>query len=91
MVVTLLSPIPVYGTKDAPRGWFKNLHSTMLQEGFRPIPHEQAAYTLQEPDGSLAGIVIAHVDDLMWTGGSYVEEKMTKGLQSLQLWQVGAR
>ena len=66
----------VYGTKDAPRGWFKNLHGTMMKEGFRPIPHEQAAYTLQSPDGSLAGIVIAHVDDLMWTGGSYVEEKM---------------
>ena len=66
----------VYGTKDAPRGWFKNLNSSLLEQGFVPVPHEAAAYRLSHPDGSLAGLVVVHVDDLLWTGGSYIEEKM---------------
>ena len=66
----------VYGTKDAPRGWYKNLHQTMVSKGFKPIPHEAAAYRLLEQDGSLAGIVIVHVDDLLWTGGKTIEMRM---------------
>lgn len=66
----------VYGTKDAPRGWFKNLNRSMLEIGFRPVPHEAAAYVLNNPDGSLAGLAIVHVDDLLWTGGSCIEDKM---------------
>ena len=66
----------VYGTKDAPRGWFKNLNKSMIEIGFRAVPHEAAAYVLNHPDGSLAGIAIVHVDDLLWTGGSYIEDKM---------------
>ena len=45
-----------YGTKDAPRGWFKNLDSTMKVEDFMPLPYEPAAYVLHHPDGSLAGL-----------------------------------
>ncbi len=66
----------VYGTKDAPRGWFKNLNKSMLEIGFRAVPHEAAAYVLNHPDGSLAGLAIVHVDGLLWTGGSYIESKM---------------
>ena len=66
----------VYGTKDAPRGWLKNLHSTLLEKGFKPIPHEIAAYYLLEEDESLAGLVAVHVDDLMWTGGPTIESRM---------------
>ena len=58
----------VYGTKDAPRGWFKNLHSTILKNGLRPVPHESAAYSLRSDDGVLEGLVVVHVDDLLWTG-----------------------
>ena len=66
----------VYGTKDAPRRWYKNLHHTMINKGFKPIPHEAAAYRLLEEDGSLAGIVIVHVDDLLWTGGRTIEQRL---------------
>ena len=68
----------VYGTKDAPRGWFKNLDGTVKKHGLKPVPYEPASYTLVHPDGSLAGLLVCHVDDLMWTGGSYMEECMKK-------------
>ncbi len=68
----------VYGTKDAPRGWYKNLHGTLISEGFRQVPHEAAAYVINDEAGGIAGMVVVHVDDLLWTGGSFVEEKMKK-------------
>ena len=79
----------VYGTKDAPRGWFKNLNKSMIEIGFRAVPHEAAAYVLNNPDGSLAGIAIVHVDDLLWTGGPYIEDKMKSNLREVQVWQAG--
>ena len=36
----------VYGTKDAPRGWWKNLDGTLKKKGFHPVPYEPGAYTL---------------------------------------------
>ena len=44
-------------------------------EDFAPLPYEPAPYVLHHPDGSLAGLVTVHVDDLLWTGGEY-EKKM---------------
>ena len=66
----------VYGTKDAPRGWYKNLHASLLDQGFTPVPHEAAAYSLRTTEGELAGLVVVHVDDLLWTGGDLIESKM---------------
>lgn len=68
----------IYGTKDAPRGWFKNLHGTLIKEGLRAVPHEAAAYVLNDKKGNIEGLVVVHVDDLWWTGGKGIEEKMRK-------------
>ena len=65
----LVAKKPVYGTKDAPRGFWRSLHKTMLAAGFRPVPHERAAYVLNTPDGKIDGLCICHVDDLLWCGG----------------------
>ena len=78
----------VYGTKDAPRGWFKNLHQSLVHEGFQAVPHEVAAYKLLEEDGSLAGLVISHVDDLMWTGGKTIEGKMKNICERYQFGKI---
>lgn len=66
----------VYGTKDAPKGWYKNLHQTMIQKGFKAVPHEAAAYSLVNDKGELEGLAIVHGDDLLWTGGAEVERRM---------------
>ena len=66
----------VYGTKDGPRGWYKNLHTTTMKVGLRPVPHEQAAFVLNDENGGIAGLAIVHVDDILWTGRKLMEEKM---------------
>ena len=72
----LVARKPVYGTKDAPRGFWKSLHNTMKEFGLRPIPHENAAYVMNKPDGSVDGLVISHVDDLLWCGGDLTQQAM---------------
>lgn len=59
---------PVYGTKDAPRGFWRSLHRTLIDAGFRQVPHENAAYVYNNKDGTVNGMVICHVDDLVWCG-----------------------
>ena len=67
---------PVYGTKDAPRGFWRSLNKTMLKAGFRAVPHEQAAYVMNGPNGEIDGLCICHVDDLLWCGGQKTQEAM---------------
>lgn len=64
----------VHGTKDAPRGWFENLNGSLLEQALSPAPREAVAYCLSYPDGSLAGLVVVHVDDLLWTGEALMNE-----------------
>jgi hypothetical protein len=58
--------ITVYGTKDGPRGWFKNLYSTVVSVGLRLVPHEQSAFFLNDKSGGIAGLAIVHVDDIFY-------------------------
>ena len=76
----------VYGTKDGPRGWYKNLHTAVVKVGLRPVPHEQAAFVLNDETGVIAGLAIVHIDDILWTGGRVMEEKMQ---EVIELYKVG--
>ena len=71
----------VYGTKDAPRGWFKVLDKTVKEEGLKPIPYEPASYTLVGPHGELQGMLVIHVDDMIWTGGDAINAVMDRVCQ----------
>ena len=67
---------PVYGTKDAPRGFFRKLHRTAIEIGLRPVPHEAACYVLNDDNQNIRGMVVSHVDDLLWTGDDEMQNKM---------------
>ena len=69
-----------YGTKDAPRGWFKNLHATLVKEGLVPVPHECGAYVMRNEvaGGPIRGLCVVHVDDLLWTGSKDIESLMDR-------------
>ena len=84
----LVAKKPVYGTKDAPRGFWRSLHKTMLAVGFRPVPHEQAAYVMNNDDGSVDGLCISHVDDLLWCGGDKTQEAMRLVQEKLKFGKV---
>ena len=80
----LLARKPVYGTRDAPRGFWKRLHNAVLQHGLRPVPNEPAAYVLRSPQGQVQGLVVCHVDDLLWCGSQEMQDVMGKLQQELR-------
>ena len=55
----LLARKPVYGTKDAPRGFWRRLHRVCLELGLRAVPYENAAYVLVDNSGTLKGIMVS--------------------------------
>ena len=66
----------VYGTRDAPRGFFKNLYNTLVGAGLKPIPGETAAFYLPGAEGQIEGLLGCHVDDLLWSGGDKMQQIM---------------
>eukprot|EP00439_Symbiodinium_sp_Y106_P068391 s2336_g11.t1 len=72
----------VYGTKDAPRGWFKKLDTTLHQNHLRRVPLEPGFYVMNGDEGAsgnkVKGMLLVHVDDLLWVGDSDMEAAMAR-------------
>ncbi|OLP82755.1 Ribosomal RNA large subunit methyltransferase J [Symbiodinium microadriaticum] len=70
----------VYGTKDAPRGWFKNVDTTLRGHQLRRLPLEPGLYVLnghdQDCGNYVKGLLLVHVDDLLWVGDGDMEDVM---------------
>ena len=66
----------VYGTRDAPRGFWKALHDVLVGKGLLPVPLETAAYYLPGEKGKICGMLACHVDDLLWAGNDKMQEIM---------------
>ena len=72
----LIANKSVYGTRDAPRGFWKALHDTLLAKGLRPVPYETSAYYLPGSAGTVQGLLGCHVDDLLWCGNDAMQQLM---------------
>lgn len=68
----------VYGTKDAPRGFWKGLHDVLVSCGLKEVPYETSAYYLPGRDGTVSGMLGTHVDDLLWCGIKEMDDIMQK-------------
>ncbi|CAE7591026.1 RE1 [Symbiodinium sp. CCMP2592] len=69
----------VYGTKDAPRGWFKKLDTTLQQNKLRRVHLEPGFYVMNSDDGKeVKGLLLVHVDDLLWVGDSDMNAAMER-------------
>ena len=78
----LVANKPVYGTRDAPRGFLpKTSQHHSGRRTIRPIPPEHAAYVLNTADGGIVEIMVSHVDDLLWAGNDEMQ-KVMKNMQN---------
>ena len=79
----LLMLVPIYGLKDAPRGWRKKLHITLLALGGKPLRTDQAMYCWHNAKTkALSMLLSAHVDDLKVTGEVSMLEMLLSSLTS---------
>ena len=65
----------VYGSRDAPRGFYLALWEEMVRAGLREVHGEPALYVLEE-NGKILGMATTHVDDLLWCGGPEMDRVM---------------
>ena len=83
---------PVYGRPDAPRAWFDELSSILQTEvHFQQSSADPALFMLRGEDQKLRGLLIVHVDDVMFChDGSSMGEEATAKLQKrfpFETWQ----
>lgn len=71
-MVALMS---VYGSRDAPRGFWLELRSTMVNNGLNEL--DPAFYALVQ-NGRPDGLLCSHVDDLLWAGTSEMDALMDR-------------
>ena len=73
----LRARVPIYGTRDAGRGFYKVLRAALEQSGLRALQTEPALYVL-ERGGETLGFCGTHVDDVLWAGGPEMDDAMEK-------------
>ena len=72
----LIAQMSIYGSRDAPRGFWLALREEILGQGMREV--EPALYALSGPGGKLHGLAATHVDDVLWAGDEVLQEAMRK-------------
>ena len=61
----ILARVPIYGTTDAGRKFWKRFKAVITENKFRESKIAHALYVL-EVNGEIKGLLITHVDDLCW-------------------------
>lgn len=71
----------VYGSNDAPFNWYSTFDQAAQKVGFEKSQFDCCLYYLRKPDGSLCGVLGAHVDDTITgaAGAEYDEATVSGG------------
>ena len=80
---------PAYGLTVAPRRWWQQVCSDLAKLGWVASELEPCLWRLENPDGSLAGLIIVHVDDFL-IGGNHENphfQAARSALEKLYRWQ----
>ena len=59
---------PLYGGRDAPMRWFIPSSKRLREHGFTQMKTDVCIYSKRDSHGNLAGLLVAHVDDLLFCG-----------------------
>ena len=82
----------VYGQNDAPASWFRTFDSEAKAAKWTPSKFDPCLYTLRDADGSLAGVMGVHVDDVALGGMGPTFQKSIDHLKSrfpFRKWRLG--
>ena len=76
----ILARVPIYGTTDAGRKFWKRFRGVIIGNGFRENKIAKALYILEE-NQEIKAILLTHVDDLCWAVRPGSEEPIYKILK----------
>ena len=82
--VRILARVPVYGTKDAGRKFWKRLRQVFIEQGLRENHDMRALYSYTNQDGELVAMCGTHVDDLICAAKPEAEDMVRKVTKAFQ-------
>ena len=74
---------PLYGSRDAPMRWFLKLSQILRSAGLRQLQTDVCFFTYHHQQ-VLDGILLAHVDDLLFTGSPAFHQRVLGALKGLR-------
>ena len=80
----MLARVPVYGTKDAGRKFWKRLRKEWIDAGFRENHVLRALYSYTDDKGNLLALVGTHVDDVIWAAMPEADAVINKVIEAFK-------
>ena len=80
----MLARVPVYGTKDAGRKFWKRLRKEWIDAGFRENHVLRALYSYTDEKGNLLALVGTHVDDVIWAAMPEAEAVIRRVIEAFK-------
>ena len=80
----ILARVPIYGTEDAGRKFWKRLRSEFLSAGFQENRVLKALYSYADETGDVKVMVGTHVDDIIWACKPEAEHMIAEIIQKFQ-------
>ena len=74
---------PLYGSRDAPMRWFLKLSQVLRAAGLRQLKTDVCFFSYHK-NHVLEGLLLAHVDDLLFTGSQSFHEIVISALKGLR-------
>ena len=68
----------VFGLADAPREWYLRLARCLKENGWVCLQTDQACWVRRDSRGKVLGIIVGHVDDLLFAGNKEAYNSLVK-------------
>ena len=81
----ILARVPIYGTADAGRNFWKELRDVIQANGLKENQITKALYTYCDENGSIRCIIATHVDDVLWASEPDAEHRV-EAILSHSVW-----
>ena len=79
-----IARVPIYGTVDAGRKFWKKLRTKLEEKGLRENAIMPALYSMTNDEGQVTLMVGTHVDDILWVDTPETEHIMNEIIQEFQ-------
>ena len=80
----ILARVPVYGTKDVGRKFWKELRQAFVDAGLKENQVMKALYSFCDSNGELRIMFGTHVDDLIWVAHPEYEHMIQQVIDTFQ-------
>ena len=80
--------VPIYGTKDAGRGFWFQLKEVVISKGYKLNKILGTMFTLRDKDGHIVSVMSSNVDDLLYASKPGYEDAMNEVLKTFSVREV---